>query len=629
MCGIFGYIASKDQRPDPGIIRAATDSLFARGPDSSGYAQNGRVAFGARRLAIIDLESGNQPIESQCGKVVAMQNGEVYNYQELRSELLRLGFPLRTTGDTEVLTYGYMAWGIDGLLERLDGMYAFAVHDRANNLVHIARDRMGEKPLFYHADGRHLVFSSQLLTVARYPGVPFRLNPSGVEAYLSLHFVPGDETILEGIHKLPPGHVLTYRLGDERLTVRRYWHLQPQPVRSGVDREALREELRSRVQAAVSSRLVSDVPVGAFLSGGIDSSIVVACMAGKVADLKTFSVGFETPELDESPYARAVAAKFGTDHHHLTFGLNDFEHLLPDVVSSVDEPIGDQAMLPALWMARLARQHVTVVLSGEGADEIFGGYGYYRPRMLPPDWRRTAYDALRPFAKLPEENFRLLAPGAVETPSGYPLLMAGSGLAAVLRRTGVFEKTPWADRFASDLGEFRDPLQAACFTDLTTWLPDNLLVKFDKMAMGVSLEGRCPYLQPSLVEWALGLPQDLKIGSRHVKELLREAFADALPDTILRRPKQGFILPLSQWFRHTGRSMMMDYLGVAIDDGVLRSDRLRRTVEGWLDQPEPPGRNLMALLLYRMWLVHAYQQPKFRPKPAESGEGSRYSLAVA
>lgn len=631
MCGIFGIVARVGEPADPGILRAATDSLYARGPDSSGYALNGRVGFGARRLAIIDLHSGDQPIESQCGRVVAMQNGEIYNYRELRAELLRLGFPLRTSGDTEVLTYGYMAWGIDGLLERLDGMYAFAVHDRSRGLVHIARDRMGEKPLFYHTDGERLVFSSQLLTVARYPHVPFRLNPSGIEAYLALHFVPGEETVLDGIRKLPPAHVLTYRLDNNCATVRRYWKIEPQPIRPPLDRRSVTEELRARVEEAVSSRLVSDVPVGAFLSGGIDSSIIVACMAERVSDLKTFSVGFEDQALDESLYARMVAKRFGTDHHHLIFGHKDFERLIPDVVAAVDEPIGDQAMLPAMWMARLARQHVTVVLSGEGADEIFAGYDYYRPRMLPNDWRFTAYAALRPFVRPLERESRLLGPGQQETPSGYPFVLGPSSLAPILRQSGLFARTSWADRFAADHMAFHDPLQAACFTDLVTWLPDDLLVKFDKMAMGVSLEGRCPYLQPSLVQWALGLPQNFKVGVRGSKEILREAFTDLLPPDILQRRKHGFILPLSEFFKGPlGRSMMMDHLGVGIDDGVIRTNRLRTKVESWLAQPEPPGRVLLALLLYRMWLIHAYQQPKFvAVADGAAASGHLQELAVA
>ncbi|WP_161957931.1 asparagine synthase (glutamine-hydrolyzing) [Azospirillum palustre] len=621
MCGIFGVVTRKGEQPDFGLLVSATDSLYARGPDSSGHAVSGRVAFGARRLAIIDLDSGDQPIESRCGTVVAMQNGEIYNYKDLRAELLRLGYPLRTSGDTEILTYGYMAWGIDGLLERLDGMYTFAVHDRAQGVVHLARDRMGEKPCFYHTGGQGLVFSSQLLTVARWPSVPFRLNPSAVEAYFALHFVPGEETMLEGIHKLPPAHVLTYRLDDDSVAVRRYWQIEPQPIRPPLHRREATAELRTRVEAAVASRLVSDVPVGAFLSGGIDSSVIVACMAERVSDLKTFSVGFEDRTLDESPYALTVARRFGTDHHHLTFGMKDFEHLIPDVVAAMDEPIGDQAMVPALWMARLARQHVTVTLSGEGADEIFAGYDYYQPKMLPDDWRATAYTAFRPFFKPTETESALFHRTSNSTPSGFPLVIGGGARAAVLRRAGIFERSPWSKSFSDDFTKFQDPLQAACYTDLVTWLPDNLLVKFDKMAMSASLEGRCPFLQPDLIQYALGLPQRFKFGQRGSKEILRDAFADRLPSDILNRRKHGFILPLNAFFRSdAGRSMVMDHLDTMHDHGIVRSDRLRTMVTGWLTQPEPPGRNLMALLLYRMWLSHAYRQPKFQPQQESKAE---------
>lgn len=618
MCGIFGFVAPKGSAPDL-YLEAATESLLLRGPDSSGYSVRDRVAFGARRLAIIDLQSGDQPVETACGRVVAMQNGEIYNFGELRAELLRMGLPLKTSGDTEVLAYGYLAWGLEGLLRRIDGMYAFAIHDRASQCVHIARDRMGEKPLFYYADARRLVFSSQLLTVLRHPDVPFGLNPTGIEAYLALHYVPGEETVLQGIKKLPPAHFLTWSLESDEYSVRRYWGLLPRSDLGMLDRRELPAAVRARVSAAVASRLVSDVPVGAFLSGGIDSSVIVACMADRVADLKTFSVGFDQDDLDESPYARLVAERFGTDHHHLMFGLKDFDALVPEVVEAMDEPIGDQAMLPVLLMARLARRHVTVVVSGEGADEVFGGYEYYRAMALPHDWRYQAYRAIRPFHS-PSVDELLLLGSRGTTPSGYPLVFDGPLLNNILRRGRSFESGPWAGGFRHDLSAFHDALQGACFTDLVTWLPDNLLVKLDKMAMAVSLEGRCPYLKPDLVEWALALPQQFKLGSRLSKQILREAFADALPSSIVNRPKQGFVLPLAQFFRESGRSMILDHLAVGMDDDILFGSRLGTYVEKWLSMPEPPVRQLMALLLYRMWLTHAYRQPKFRRSAGALGD---------
>ncbi|WP_159107357.1 asparagine synthase (glutamine-hydrolyzing) [Azospirillum sp. B506] len=630
MCGMFGIVTRKGEQPNFGLLVSATDSLQARGPDSGGHAVSGRVAFGARRPAVIDLNSGGQPVESRCGTVVAMQNGAIYNHKDLRAELLGLGYPLRSSGDTEILTYGYMAWGIDGLLERLDGLYTFAVHDRAQGVVHLARDRMGEKRCFYHFDGQSLVFSSQLLTVARCPNIPFRLNPSAVEAYFALHFVPGEETVLEGIHKLQPAHVLTYRLDSDSVVVRRYWQIEPQPIRPPLHRREATAELRRRVESAVDSRLIGDVPVGAFLSGGIASSAIVACMAERVAGLKTFSVGFEDGKFDEIPYALTVARRFGTDHHHLTFGMKDFEQLIPDVVAAMDEPTGDQALLPALWMARLARQHVAVSLSGEGADEIFAGHDHYQPKMLPDDWRATAYAAFRPFFKPTEVDSTMFHRTSDRTPSGFPLVIDGEARAAILRRPGMFEHSPWSKSFADGFAKFQDPLQAACYTDLVTSLPDNLLVKVDTMAMSASLEGRCPFLQPDLVQWALGLPQRFKVGLRGSKEILRDAFADRLPPEILNRRKHGLNLPLNAFFRsNAGRSMVMDHIDTMHDHGIVRSDRLRTMVTGWLTQPEPPGRNLMALLLYRMWLSHAYRQPKFQLASEHQEEKRPQALLTA
>jgi asparagine synthase (glutamine-hydrolysing) len=616
VCGIFGWIARPGELPHPGLVAAATHSLYARGPDSKGYAQQGRVAFGARRLAIIDLTSGDQPVVTVCGRVAVMQNGEIYNYRNLRAELLALGHPLRTTGDTEILAYGYLAWGLEGLLARLDGMYAFAIHDRGRGLIHLARDRFGEKPLFYSYDGGELIFSSQLLTVARHPNVDFAINPVALEAYLALHFVPGDETMLSGIRKLPGGHCLTYRLDDCSVAIRRYWQLSPMPPDGVMSRSAAAGELRDRMRAAVRSRLVSDVPVGAFLSGGIDSSIIVACMAEAASDLKTFSVGFESDRLDESRHALTVARHFGTDHHHISFALSDFDGLLPDVVVAMDEPIGDQAMLPALWLARSAREQVTVVLSGEGADEVFGGYDYYRSHALPADWRAVAHLALRPFFPPAVIDCTPICWSKHQTRSGFPLLFGETAVGRLLRGRQRFNDTDWARRFAADYRGICDPLQAACFTDIATWLPDDLLVKYDKMAMAASLEGRCPYLTPSLVEWALQLPAQFKTGGRLTKTILREAFAGALPDGISQRPKQGFVLPLSEYFCGRGRELLLDHVRVSIDDAVLRNDALSFLVEQELTVPQPNGRNLFALLLYKLWLVHAYRAPKFRPTAA-------------
>jgi asparagine synthase (glutamine-hydrolysing) len=611
MSGIFGWIAQS--APDPGLVAAAMHSLHRRGPDSGGYTEHGRVAFGARRLAIIDLESGDQPVVTACGRVAAMQNGVIYNFRALRGELLSLRHPLQTSCDTEILAYGYLEWGIEGLLERLDGMYAFAIHDRERGRVHVARDRLGEKPLFYFHNGRELIFSSQLLTVARHPSVDFAINPVALDAYLALHFVPGEETILAGIRKLPAGHYFSYELGESDLRIHRYWRLPATRPNDRISRQAAAIELAGRVREAVRSRLVSDVPVGAFLSGGLDSSVVVACMAETVPDLKTFSIGFESDRLDESHYARLVSRHFGTDHHYIYFTLADFDTLLPDVVAAMDEPIGDQAMLPMLWLARRAREEVTVVLGGEGADEIFGGYDYYQTRTLPNDWRAVAHSALRPFFPPIEDDSTPICWAERTTRSGYPLVFDEGICSALLRSRKRFNDSPWARAFAADYREFQDPLQAACFTDLTTWLPDDLLVKYDKMAMAVSLEGRCPYLTPSLVEWALQLPDRLKVAAPVSKIVLREAFASVLPKPIGRRPKQELLLPLDEYFQGRGRELLSDYVRVSADEEVLRNDRLISLVDQQFASPAPNGRNLFALLLYKMWLAHAYALPKFRP----------------
>ncbi len=613
MCGIFGWISSKNQRPDRSLVEAANDSMLLRGPDSAGYELHGRVALAARRLAVLDLATGNQPIVTKCGRAAVVQNGEIYNFAELRKSLLARGHKFASKGDTEVLGCGFVEWGIEGLLKRIDGMYAFAIHDRKSSIIHIARDRFGEKPLFYwHAKGE-FIFASQLLTIARHPSIDWTLNGTSVEAYLALGFVPGEETLLSPIRKLKPGHLMSYRLEQDSLEVRSYWSLKPVSAPVEKSSDSLVRHLRYQLDAAVASRLVSDVPVGAFLSGGIDSSALVACMASRSSKVQTFSLGFREPALDEAPYAKLVSRHFGTEHHEIVLTHQDIKNLLEDVVVAMDEPIADQAAIPTLMLSRLARRSVTVALSGEGADEIFGGYGYYHSRLPLPGPRSVVYAGLRRYLS---PNRSLCEPISLRdctTPSGFPLIFGPQDLKAVLRGGLSFNATPWGSAFADQVSAIFDPLQAARYSDIVSWLPDNLLVKLDKMAMAASLESRCPYLTPTLVEWAFGLPQSLLVETRNnSKTLLRQAYADLLPRQITARKKRGFIMPLDDFFKADGRALLQDALDIVVDEAVINNSKLRQIIEQGLDQKKPPGRLLFAVLIFKLWISLATRLPKFR-----------------
>ena len=471
--------------------------------------------------------------------MLAFQNGEIYNYRALRAELERAGSAFVTASDTEVLAQGYDRWGIDGLLERIDGMYALAILDRDTDVLHLARDRFGEKPLFYATAAGRFAYSSDLRTLAALPWVGADHDPQSITRYLALHYVPGEATICRNVRRVLPGERLEIAIAMPEPKRHRYY---APPLRAAAP--LADDTLSALIEHAVASRLVADVPVGVFLSGGLDSSLVAAIAARHLPGLLTFSMGFESTEHDESEYARELAVAIGSRHHHFRFDETSFSALLPQVADALDEPIGDQALLPVYWLAREARRHATVVLSGEGADEVFAGYGYYRPFAPRPGVMATVRRALVGGGA----HASLLGDSPPETPSGFPLLTDAAGRAR-LAPQGSVAQDRWEASLIAWLGGAHDPLQRATAADLATWLPDDLLVKYDRMAMAVSLEGRAPFLQPDLVAAALALPPTERMNGDESKIALRRAARRFLPERIHQRRKQGFVLPMRTWIR--------------------------------------------------------------------------------
>ena len=548
MCGIVGLIDTIEGRVAPRLLGSMRDLMIARGPDDSGDYFDGPVGMAMRRLAIIDIETGSQPFFSRGDEIVAFQNGEIYNYRELKPELEQRGYQFISEADTEVLAHGFAQWGIEGLLRRIDGMYAIAILDRKEKQLHLARDRFGEKPLFYtHANGR-FAYSSNLLTLAALDWVSGEVDPVSLDRYLALHYVPGDATIFKAIKRVLPGERLVVPIDDPQPRCHRYYRpgLEENPEFSD-------DDLAARIEIAVESRLIADVPVGIFLSGGLDSSVLAAVAARTHPGIATFSMGFTSPGHDESRYARLVADKIGSDHHHFNFDEESFRSLLPQVASVLDEPVGDQAMLPLYWLCREARRHVTVALSGEGADEVFAGYSYYDNQLS----RAGLVARLRSQfgASTKNRQQRLIHNSAPTTPSGFPLLTDAGMRERLTGRNGA-EIDAWEQIVFCWLNQSPDSLRRAAATDLATWLPDDLLVKFDRMSMAHSLEGRAPYLDPKIVALGLGLPQSQKIDGSTSKIALRRVAGRWLPKDILARPKQGFVLPmrrwLAQWFAAQG-----------------------------------------------------------------------------
>ncbi|BCU08006.1 asparagine synthase (glutamine-hydrolyzing) [Allochromatium tepidum] len=597
MCGIYGLIGYPDTRSGH-LLDVIGDYMRPRGPHGEGRYLEPGVALGMRRLSIIDLEHGWQPLKARDGQVVCFQNGEIYNHRELRRELQALGARFATAGDTEVLAHGYALWGLDGLLARLDGMYAIAILDRDRRELILARDRFGEKPLFYTQLGTVFAYSSDLLTLAALHGQDPAIDPPALERYLALHFTPGRRTIFSTIRRVLPGELLRVRLDEPAVIEHRRYFVQPLGTARAISDDALAE----LVEQSVTSRLVADVPVGVFLSGGLDSSIVAAVAARAKPAIDTFSMGFTSARHDESPFARAVAQHVGSRHHHFEFRGDDFIELLPQVARALDEPVGDQAMLPLYRLCREAAAHVSVVLAGEGADEIFAGYGYYQafapgPGLAGIQRRLLSRRPLHPDLK------RLIRNPHPATPSGFPLLTDMAGRQALLEPEFQEQALDdWESQLMVWLETAQDPLQRATAADLATWLPDDLLVKFDRMSMAHSLEGRAPFLAPALVDAALHLPARRRRTGAESKVALRRVARRWLPPDILKRRKQGFVLPMRQWLvqwfdRHGATAAYLD--GRELPG--LCGTALNRRLDDERTRGFPSERLVFALVLLLEW----------------------------
>lgn len=556
MCGIAGFARSGGVTSEEALalLRAMCDAIRHRGPDDEGLALIGPAALGMRRLSIIDVAGGHQPMHNETGDVSVVFNGEIYNYRDLRARLLQRGHRLATRSDTETLVHLYEDEG-ERMLTSLRGMFGFAIWDARRDQLFLARDRLGIKPLYYWPRPDGIAFASELRSFLADPAFRPAFSETAVAQYLAFGYVPDPDCIFSGVRKLPPAHWLRWsRAGD--LTVERYWSPLREEVR--IEPAEAAGEVRRLLEQAVVSHLESEVPLGAFLSGGIDSSTVVALMARAMdRRVRTFSIGFEEPEYNEAPHAARVARAIGTDHTELVV-RPDADALVEDVISGFDEPFADSSALPTLLVSHLAREQVTVALSGDGGDELFGGYTRYtevagQPPRLPAAIRR----AVRGLALL-------RAPGAtgrawmLNRARGWrgryastvtQAMASGEGGVAAPRIAGLGPALehvldPWFERFGS-----RDFATQMMLVDLETYLPGDILTKVDRMSMAVSLEARVPILDHTVVEFAMSLPSTLKLRGGVGKWILREAIGNLVPTSVLEKPKQGFAVPLDHWLR--------------------------------------------------------------------------------
>ena len=569
MCGIAGYLTNAGELPDRTLLKRMCDRLIHRGPDGYGCFIDQHAALGHRRLSIIDLSTGAQPIANEDGTIQVVLNGEIYNYREIRAELQQKGHRFATQSDTEVLAHLYEEVG-ERLAEFVNGMFAFAVWDSVRESLLLVRDRLGKKPLYYSSDlpGLRFCFASELKALTAVPGFHPRVNQRAVADFLSLSYVPDPDTIYDNIYKLAPGHTLLATRSDVR--TRRYWQAEFSADAGASDPTDSIEEIRTLALDAVKRRMISDVPLGVFLSGGVDSSAVAGLMAAQSRDrVKTFSIGFTNNEFDELDYARIAAAHNGADHHEEVVSAS-IEDVLPVLVEHFDEPFGDSSAIPALYLARMARKHVTVALCGDGADELFGGYRRYYFGMLEerlrskfPEWFRKSAIRLGgryypKFDYLPRA-FRgktLLSNLAQEFGDAYFTSVStfrDSGLNAVLSPGRPHELADYSPRekFRGLFHSVRHlpPLAQMQWVDWQTYLPGDILVKTDRATMTYSLEGRAPWLDYRLAELSARLPSSFKIRGRTGKYIFKQAVSPYVPPAILERTKMGFSVPLAEWFR--------------------------------------------------------------------------------
>ena len=591
-------------------------TLVHRGPDEGSVDAFGACVLGHRRLRVVDLQTGRQPVADESGAVVAVLNGELYNFRELRAELGARGHEVRGTGDTPVLPHLYEEHG-PRFVEHLSGMFALALWDGTRQRLVLARDRLGKKPLLWTrlADGT-LAFASELKALLQLPRVGRDVDLVALDAFLALQYVPGPGTALHGIERLPPGHILVAESG--RVRVERYWEPQARPEQ--LPRAEWLGRVREEVITAVRRRLVADVPLGALLSGGIDSGVVVAAMAqSSAAPVRTFTAGFAQARYDEREYARAVAERYGTVHEELVVEPRPAE-LLPRLAWAFDEPFGDASALPTLLVCEHAARHVTVALTGDGGDEAFGGYERYvahglaeRVGVLPPSLLRAAAGALRslPQARSEPRSPFFRAARFLETAGGPPGERYG-------RLMEIFppalRDTLWTDEARAAIGRVRSagellgPPPAPGVTglqllDLRTYLPGDLLVKSDIASMANSLELRSPFLDHRVLELGLSLPPELKARGRVGKVALREAFAPDLPAAVTGRAKRGFGVPLGRWFRDELRELSRDVLldRRARERGQLRPAAIERLLGEHASGRADHGHRLWCLVMLELW----------------------------
>jgi asparagine synthase (glutamine-hydrolysing) len=631
MCGIAGMIGREGETVTAEEVRRMTDTIVHRGPDDEGIFAQDNVGLGMRRLSIIDLSGGRQPIYNEDRTVTVVFNGEIYNFPELRRELESRGHQFYTHSDTEVIVHLYEEMGAD-CITQLRGMFAIALYDAKQNSILLARDRLGKKPLYYAVREGRLYFGSEIKAMLAVAPELASVDPEGVLQFFYFGYIPDPQSAFRDIRKLPPGHLAEYR--DGQIQVREYWDVPAYGVNDPGSDEACLNEMERRLAEAVRIRLISDVPLGALLSGGVDSSIVVALMARESSGpVKTFSIGFRKADFNETEYASLVAKRFGTDHHQLIVDP-DIADTLNHLTGMMEEPFGDSSMIPTYCVSQLARQHVTVALSGDGGDELFAGYDRYIV-----NWRRRRYDFVPGWAgKIYRDHLYPRLPSTVKgrklswniTLSSRDRYLDGvSFLPALHRERNLFSDDfvasaqHWTDPFRRferyyDDAPATDQLSRLMYLDTKTYLTADILTKVDRMSMATSLEMRCPILDHKFVEWVAGLPVKYKFRDGTRKFLFKKlAERLGVPSELLHRRKQGFSLPLVHWMRNELKDELLPILlePRTLQRGYFRAEAIRGVLDEHFTGRRDHSGILWMLLVFELW--HRNFLEKYRSAQAD------------
>jgi asparagine synthase (glutamine-hydrolysing) len=612
-------VGRPDEQVEAAQVHRMCQSIVHRGPDDEGIYTQGPVGLGIRRLSIIDLSGGHQPIHNEDKSIWIVYNGEIYNFPELRRGLEQRGHKFYTHTDTEIIVHLYEELGAD-CVKKLRGMFAIALYDEQRQSLLLARDRLGKKPLHYAVHQGRLLFGSEIKTILAVAPELAEVNPEGLLQYFYFGYIPDPHTAFRRIHKLPPGHLMEYRNG--RTSIREFWDLPEYGTQAAMSEEDCLEELERRLEEAVRIRLISDVPLGALLSGGVDSSIIVALMARVTSQpVKTFSIGFEAEKFNEAEYARLVAERFGTDHHELILNPN-LEETLTFLSGMLEEPFGDSSMLPTYYVSRMARQHVTVALSGDGGDELFAGYDRYLVAMERkkfdriPNWLGRIYrDQVHHRVPAGVYGKNLAWNASLTARDRY--LDDVSYLPVLHRERSLFSKDflRAAEHLPNPLEQWqhyydhapaKDSLSRLLYLDTKTYLTADILAKVDRMSMATSLEVRVPMLDHEFVEWVAALPVDWKFRTGTRKFILKKlAERLGIPPALLHRRKQGFQLPLVEWMRD---SMKDQYLRVLLEERTLQRGYFKPDAVRALIDEHTRGRRNRSGILWRMLVLELWHR---------------------